>query len=196
MLVGLGNPGPKYERNRHNIGFRVVDELARRHHLGAFQSKLGGELVTGLLQTPTGPEKAALFKPMQFMNLSGQPVQRVAQYFQAEADRMIVIHDEIDLDFGRLRLKQGGGHGGHNGLRSIVAQLGTSDFYRVRVGVGKPPRAEDTGSEEQKRKVSSHVLSDFPASMASEVAALVTRAADAVEAIIGRGLNAAMNEFN
>lgn len=190
LVVGLGNPGAKYERNRHNVGFHVVDELARRHGLGFKGSKLGGDVATGQLTTTRGRIKAALLKPMEFMNLSGFAVQRAAKFHEAEVPEIVVIHDEIDLDFGVLRLKTGGGHGGHNGLRSIIEQLGSPDFLRVRVGVGKPPNAS------QDKDVSGWVLSDFPAAQAAEAADLVGRAADSVEAILGVGMTAATNQFN
>jgi PTH1 family peptidyl-tRNA hydrolase len=182
MLVGLGNPGTKYERTRHNVGFRVADELARRHGLSWKSSKLGGELATGTV----GSERVVMVKPMEFMNLSGFAVQRAAQFHEVEVDNIVVIHDEIDLDFGTLRLKAAGGHGGHNGLRSIIEQLGKPDFLRVRVGVGKPPGATAD------KDVSGWVLSAF----SEDPEALITRAADATEAILASGLPAAMRTFN
>jgi len=190
MVVGLGNPGAKYERNRHNVGFRVADELAARHGMSWKGSKLGGDVATGLVTTPRGREKAALLKPMEFMNLSGFATQRAAKFHEVEIDQIVVVHDEIDLDFGTLRLKVAGGHGGHNGLRSLIEQLGSPDFLRVRVGVGKPPHAT------QEKDVAGWVLSDFPAALAADVADLVKRSADAVEAILGLGMPAAMNQFN
>lgn len=189
LIAGLGNPGPKYQRNRHNIGFRVVDELARRHRLEPLRDKFGGLVGSGLI----GRDKVVILKPMEYMNNSGFAVQRAVQFHDIASDEIIVVHDEIDLPFGRLRLKAGGGHGGHNGLRSMVAQLGNSDFLRVRVGVGKP--AKDDGGAGDGR-VSKHVLSDFPSAMSGEVDELVSRAADSVEAILVRGIRAAMNDFN
>jgi PTH1 family peptidyl-tRNA hydrolase len=190
MVVGLGNPGAKYERNRHNIGFRVADELAARHGMTFKGSKLGGDTTTGVITTPRGREKAVLLKPMEFMNLSGFAVQRAAKFHEVEIDSIVVVHDEIDLDFGTVRLKVAGGHGGHNGLRSIIEQLGSPDFLRVRVGVGKPPGAT------QEKDVSGWVLSDVPAALAAEARDLEKRSADAVEAILGLGMTAAMNQFN
>jgi len=184
LVVGLGNPGAKYERNRHNVGFRVVDELARRHALSFKGTKLGGDIATGLVTTPRGREKAVLLKPMEFMNLSGFAVQRAAKFHEVESAEIVVIHDEIDLDFGTVRVKSAGGHGGHNGLRSIIEQLGKSDFQRIRVGVGKLGDA------------AGWVLSDFPAAQQAEVDAVVARSADAVEVILGLGMSAAMNQFN
>lgn len=189
LIAGLGNPGRKYERTRHNIGFRVVDELHRRHISGAFQSKFGGDAVTGRI----GNDNVLLFKPMEFMNKSGFPIQRAVRFHDIPTEALLVIHDEIDLEFGRLRLKSGGGHGGHNGLRSIVEQLGSSDFQRIRVGVGKPVKT--TGGPGDGAVVS-HVLGDFSAEQAAHVDDLVSRAADAAAAILAKGMTAAMNEFN
>jgi PTH1 family peptidyl-tRNA hydrolase len=209
LVVGLGNPGPRYERNRHNVGFRVVDELARRHGLGAWKgTKLGGDGTSGLLTTPTGRIKATLLKPMEFMNLSGFAVQKIASFHDVATDHIVVVHDEIDLDFGVVRCKAGGGHGGHNGLRSMIDQLGAQDFLRVRVGVGKPgPKSgtADGGASSlpaaavgamKDKNVAGWVLADFPAAQAREVDDLVGRSADAVETILGAGIAPAMNKFN
>lgn len=213
LIVGLGNPGRKYQNNRHNIGFHVVDELARRHDYGASRDRFGGHLYTGALSLGGRPHKALLLKPMEFMNLSGFAIQRTAHFYDLSTTDMIVIHDEIDIDFGRLKLKQGGGHGGHNGLRSIVDQLGRKDFLRVRVGVGKPgpPPSADDGDDSdgsitrsgararaasRDRRVSGHVLSDFPSALSAEVDALVGRAADATEMLVSHGLRDAMNRFH
>jgi PTH1 family peptidyl-tRNA hydrolase len=205
LVVGLGNPGPKYERNRHNVGFRVVDELARRHALGgAWKTggKLGGATTSGLLATPTGRVKATLLKPMEYMNLSGFAVQKTAAFHDVPVERTVVVHDEIDLDFGTIRVKVGGGHGGHNGLRSIIEQLGDNGFVRVRWGVGKPgPQAGTaTGGDPRAggkdKNVAGWVLADFPSAQQADVDTLLRRAADAVETILGRGATAAMNEFN
>ena len=204
LIVGLGNPGRKYERNRHNIGFRVVDELARRHGMGGFRDRFGGEVASGALSVGGRPHKAVLLKPMEFMNLSGFAVQRAVQFHDIDIDKLIVIHDEIDIDFGRLKLKSGGGHGGHNGLRSIAAQLATGDFLRIRVGVGKPgPKAGSANeaaakaaARDRDTRVAGYVLSDFPSDVSAEVDALIARAADAAEAIVGDGIRAAMNKFH
>ena len=204
LLVGLGNPGRKYERNRHNVGFRVIDELERRHALGGFRTKFGGEAAAGMLSIAGRPHKAVLLKPMEFMNLSGNAVQRAVQFHDIEPEHIVVIHDEIDIDFGRLKLKAGGGHGGHNGLRSIIEQLGSNAFLRVRVGVGKPgpnqsastAGAPASAAASRDRRVAGHVLSDFPGSLEPLVDELVRDAASATEAIVARGLEAAMNEFH
>jgi PTH1 family peptidyl-tRNA hydrolase len=191
LVVGLGNPGAKYARNRHNVGFHVVDELVRRHSLGTPSSKFGGEVISGFVVTPRGRQKAVLIKPMEFMNLSGFAVQRAAKFHGVERDQIVVVHDEIDLDFGTVRLKRGGGPGGHNGLRSMIEQLGGADFARVRVGVGKPAANQNAAKD-----VAGWVLSDFPSAQAAEVATMVGRAADAIEAVLGLGMTAAMNSFH
>jgi PTH1 family peptidyl-tRNA hydrolase len=206
LLVGLGNPGRKYERNRHNVGFRVIDELERRHALGGFRTKFGGEAAAGMLSIGGRNHKAVLLKPMEFMNLSGFAVQRAVQFHDIEPERIVVIHDEIDIDFGRLKLKAGGGHGGHNGLRSIIEQLGSNAFLRVRVGVGKPGPNQGAGAApagtpanaaaSRDRRVAGHVLSDFPSSLEAQADDLVRDAASATEAIVDRGIEAAMNEFH
>jgi len=204
LLVGLGNPGRKYERNRHNVGFRVIDELERRHALGGFRTKFGGEAAAGMLSIGGRHHKAVLLKPMEFMNLSGFAVQRAVQFHDIEPDHIVVIHDEIDIDFGRLKLKAAGGHGGHNGLRSMIEQLGSNAFLRVRVGVGKPGPNQSAGTggapanaaASRDGRVAGHVLSDFPASLEPQVSDLVRDAASATEAIVARGIEAAMNEFN
>jgi PTH1 family peptidyl-tRNA hydrolase len=197
LLVGLGNPGRKYERNRHNIGFFVIDELARRHHMGSFRDKLGGVATSGML----GLDKVLLLKPMEFMNLSGFSVQRVATFHDVPPERIVVAHDELDLDPGRVKLKVGGGHGGHNGLRSIIDQLASRDFLRVRLGIGRPGR-QDEGGPPGRQAGAGYVLSDFnqaegsPQAEGSIIAVAVATAADAMESIVARGITAAMNDFN
>jgi len=201
LIAGLGNPGRKYERNRHNVGFRVVDELDARHRLGPLREKFGGQAAMGII----AGHRVLVLKPMEYMNLSGFAVQRAVQFHGIEPEHVLVVHDEIDLPFGRLRLKAGGGHGGHNGVRSVVEQLGAGDFLRVRIGVGRPERkGAESGQHGQpaqaaqagQGRVSSHVLGDFPSDMDADVTELVRRAADAVEAILDRGIRAAMNDFN
>jgi peptidyl-tRNA hydrolase, PTH1 family len=200
MLVGLGNPGRQYENNRHNIGFHVIDELVRRWNLGAYRSRFGGEVTTGLIRR----HKVLVLKPMEFMNLSGYAVQRAAGFHDVAPESIIVVHDEIDLDVGRLKLKKGGGHGGHNGLRSIIAQLGSPAFLRVRCGVGKPGPVQGAAAQPNTggkaaggdRRVASYVLSDFPSAHKAVADELVGRAADAGEAIVASGIDIAMNEFN
>ncbi len=178
LVVGLGNPGKEYAASRHNVGFMVADELARRWALPAYKSKFGGDIVQ--------KDQLIVLKPMEYMNLSGAAVQRTAQFYKTPANETIVIHDDIDLDFGRLKVKVGGGHGGHNGLRSITENIG-ADFIRVRCGVGKP---------NIKEKVVGHVLGGFNKEEQKELPFLVGEAADAVEMILQKGTTAAMNKVN
>ncbi len=204
LVVGLGNPGQKYQRNRHNLGFMVVEALADRHALGSFRDKFGGRTASGMLSIAGARHKALLLEPMEFMNLSGYAVQRAAHFHDIEPEHIIVIHDEIDIDFGRVKLKAGGGHGGHNGLRSIIDQLGSRDFLRVRAGVGKPgPKSQPAAGSSQgqaaasrDRRVAGYLLSDFPSAIASDVDDLIRAAADATETIIDRGIRAAMNQIH
>ena len=191
LVVGLGNPGAKYARNRHNIGFMVVDELARKHGLPAWSTKLGGEATSGIVTTERGRERAQLLKPMEFMNLSGFAVQRTAAFHKIGVETILVIHDEIDLPFGTVRLKSGGGHGGHNGLRSIQEQLGDAKFARLRMGVGRDPNAPP-GSKD----AAGWVLSDFPQAHASAVAAMISAGCEDLESVLARGITAAMNQHN
>jgi PTH1 family peptidyl-tRNA hydrolase len=192
LIAGLGNPGPKYERNRHNIGFRVVDELASKHALPAWKSnKLGGDVTTGLITTERGREKAVLLKPMEFMNLSGFAVQRTAAFHDIEPSSILVVHDEIDLDFGIVRLKNGGGHGGHNGLRSITEQLGDTSFARLRMGVGRDPN-KPPGSKD----AAAWVLADFPGPQDASVRSVISAGCECAETTLALGIVAAMNKHN
>lgn len=151
ILVGLGNPGKDYEHNRHNIGFMAIDEIAREYGLPAFKSKFDGEIVEGRI----GEEKVVLVKPMTYMNLSGQCVQKVARFYKVTPNRIIAFHDEIELPTGKMRTKKGGGHAGHNGLRSIDACLNSQDYWRVRLGVGRPQ------GEKAAMDVADYVLGNF-----------------------------------
>lgn len=191
LVVGLGNPGSKYERNRHNIGFRVVDELARKHGLPAWKGAKGGEVTSGLVVTERGREKAVLLKPMEFMNLSGFAVQRTASFHDIDVDKILVVHDEIDLDFGIVRLKNGGGHGGHNGLRSLMEQLGAGSFARLRMGVGRDPN-KPPGSKD----AASWVLSDFPAAQEPVLGSVISAGCECIETTLALGIVAAMNKHN
>jgi len=186
LLVGLGNPGPKYAQNRHNIGFMVIDEIATRSRADGWRGKFGGELCAG----DVAGAKAVLLKPQEYMNVSGHAVQRSAAFYQVEPKQIVVVHDEIDLPLGTLRVKVGGGHGGHNGLRSIIQELGTQEFMRVRVGVGRP------GPAGKGSNVAGFVLDDFAKSERTEVEIVIKEAADAVEEVIKNGPTRAMNKFN
>jgi|SRR5581483_223274 len=182
LVVGLGNPGREYARNRHNVGFMVADELARRHD-GAWRAKFNGELA----EIRIDGHKVALLKPQTFMNESGRSVQAASRFFKVEPDAVLVVHDEGDFERGRLQARLGGGLAGHNGLRSIAAQLGTPDFLRLRVGVGRPERGD-------RRSLADFVLSDFEPQ--DDADALVARAADAVETLDAEGLDEAQRRFN
>jgi PTH1 family peptidyl-tRNA hydrolase len=178
LVVGLGNPDPEYAANRHNIGFMVADELARRGKL-SWRSKFGGELASGNGMT--------LLKPMKYMNLSGEVVQPAAAFLKIEPPNILVVHDELDIEFPRIQVKVGGGTAGHNGLKSIAQRLGTQDFIRVRVGISRPDPRWDPAD---------YVLSDFTKVEQKEVPFLIADAADAVETIVKQGTTAAMNRFN
>ncbi len=190
LVVGLGNPGAKYERNRHNIGFRVVDELVRKHAL-SWKNGSGGEVASGIVTTERGRERALVLKPMEFMNLSGFAVQRTMAFHHVELDHVLVVHDELDLDFGIVRLKMGGGHGGHNGLRSIMEQCGGGGFPRLRVGIGRDPN-KPPGSKD----AAAWVLSDFPSAAAAGVDRVISASCEDIECTLALGITAAMNKHN
>jgi peptidyl-tRNA hydrolase, PTH1 family len=195
LVVGLGNPGAKYARNRHNIGFQVVDELATGHGLPAWKTgKPGAETTTGAITTERGRERAVLCKPMEYMNLSGFAVQRTAKFHAIEPDHILVVHDEIDLELGVVRLKRGGGHGGHNGLRSIIEQLGDGSFARVRMGVGRDPNVPPGAAAAS--AVASWVLADFPASQAGLITAMIKAGCEVIQTVLAKGIVPAMNQHN
>jgi len=182
LVAGLGNPGREYERTRHNAGWLVVDELARRHG-GSWRSKFSGSLA----EVRLGERRLALLKPETYMNESGRSVSAAARFFKVPAESILVVHDDVDLEPGRLQARSGGGLAGHNGLRSLAQGLGTQDFLRLRIGVGRPGRGDP-------RPVADWVLSPFAAE--EDVDALVARGADAVETIATEGLEAAQAKFN
>src|SRR5919198_2449313 len=177
LVVGLGNPGREYVQNRHNVGWMVVDELARRHG-GAFRGKFSGQLAEIRLDG----HKVALLKPETYMNESGRSVGAAASFFKVDPDSLLVVHDESDLELGRLQLRLGGGLAGHNGLRSVAQHLRTPDFLRLRIGVGRPARGDP-------RSPADYVLSDFEPE--EDADALVAHAADAVEMLDAEGLERA-----
>jgi PTH1 family peptidyl-tRNA hydrolase len=182
LVVGLGNPGREYVRNRHNVGHMVVDELARRHS-ASWKSKFSGRLADVRIDD----HKVALLKPETYMNESGRSVKAAAQFYKLEPDAILVVHDESDLEPGRLQARRGGGLAGHNGLRSVAQHLGTPDFLRLRIGVGRPGRGD-------RRDLADYVLSDFEPHEDAE--ALVGRAAEAVETLDADGLESAQRRFN
>jgi PTH1 family peptidyl-tRNA hydrolase len=182
LVVGLGNPGREYEDNRHNVGFMVVDELARRHG-GSWRGKFSGRVADVRIDD----HRVGLLKPETYMNESGRSVQAAAAFYKLEPDAILVVHDESDLDTGRLQARSGGGLAGHNGLRSIARELGSPEFLRLRVGVGRPERGD-------RRPLADYVLSDFEPHEDRD--AIVARAAEAVETLDAEGLDAAQRRFN
>jgi len=184
LVVGLGNPGPNYARTRHNLGFVVADLLAER--MGSkfkVHKRSGAEIITGRL----GGASVVLAKPRTYMNESGRQVAPLAKFYSVPPSDIIVIHDELDLEFGRVRLKLGGGEGGHNGVRSVAAALGTKDFLRVRIGIGRPPGRKDPAA---------FVLENFTTTERPEVGAICEQAADAAELLIELGLEPAQNRVH
>ncbi len=170
LLVGLGNPGAEYARNRHNIGFMAVEEIARRHGFGPWRKRFQGQTAEGTV----GGEKVIALEPLTFMNLSGQSVAAALQFFKLKPENVVVIHDELDLPPGKIRVKKGGGHGGHNGLRSIDAHLG-KEYWRIRLGIGHPG---------DKDRVSGYVLHDFAKAEQSWLDPLIDAVADAFPLVV------------
>jgi len=182
LVAGLGNPGREYERNRHNAGWMVADELARRHG-ASFRGKFSGRFA----ETRLGEARIALLKPETYMNESGRSVAPAARFFKLAPEAVLVVHDDVDLEPGRIQARLGGGLAGHNGLRSIAQALGTNEFLRLRLGVGRPGRGDP-------RPVADYVLSPFEPEEDAE--GLVARAADAVEMLVADGLDATQARFN
>jgi PTH1 family peptidyl-tRNA hydrolase len=183
LVIGLGNPGSGYSGNRHNVGFMVVDVLAQRMGARFKAHKSRSDVVEGRL----AGERVVLGKPRSYMNDSGGPVSSLRDFFKAPLDRLVVVHDELDLPYGGLRLKLGGGDNGHNGLRSVRRSLGSGDFNRVRFGIGRPPGSMDAAA---------FVLRDFGTAERKELELNVDHAADAVEALLTEGLERAQNSYN
>jgi PTH1 family peptidyl-tRNA hydrolase len=186
LVAGLGNPGREYAGNRHNVGFLVADLLASRVGAKFGRSKRAhADVAEGRLGF--GGPRLVLVKPLTFMNLSGGPVVSLAQFFKVPVANVVAVHDELDVPFGQVRVKRGGGEGGHNGLRSMSKSLATKDYARVRVGIGRPPGRQDPAD---------FVLSDFSAAERKELDFLVDRAADVVEAVILEGVEWAQNKYH
>ena len=183
LVVGLGNPGPSYAGNRHNAGFLVADLLAERAGARFKKSKSRADVVEGRL----AGARAVLAKPLTYMNLSGGPTASLCGFYKIPVERVVVVHDELDIPYGAVRLKRGGGDNGHNGLRSITSALGSRDYLRVRFGIGRPPGRQDAAD---------YVLKDFSATERKELDLHVDRAADAVEALLTGPLEAAQNTFH
>ncbi|MEU8327077.1 aminoacyl-tRNA hydrolase [Micromonospora sp. NPDC048839] len=186
LVVGLGNPGREYAGNRHNVGFMVADLLAGRLSARFGRHKRAVAEVAEARLGFGGP-KLVLAKPLTYMNLSGGPVASLAQFYKVPTTQVIAVHDELDIDFGQVRIKFGGGEGGHNGLRSMSKSLGTKDYVRVRFGVGRPPGRQDPAD---------YVLSDFGTAERKELDFLVDRAADVVESVIVKGVEPTQNLYH
>lgn len=181
LIVGLGNPGTNYAKTRHNVGFMVADVLAGRIGDGfKVHKKSGAEVATGRI----AGRPVVLAKPRVYMNESGRQVGPLAKFYSVPPEQVIVVHDELDIDFGRIRLKLGGGEGGHNGLRSVVSALGGKNFHRVRLGIGRPPGRKDPAA---------YVLEPFTAAERVELPTICEQAADATELLIAQGLEPAQN---
>lgn len=190
LIVGLGNPGPRYAGNRHNIGAMVVADLAERAGVRPRQHKARAYVSEARLGTLPGGApgpRVILAQPMTYMNLSGGPVAGLVQFYKIPVERIVVLHDDLDIDFGAIKLKRGGGEGGHNGLRSTSAALGTKDYLRVRLGVGRPPGRPDAAG---------YVLRDFPARDREEVELLIGDGVEAVDDLVTLGLEAAQQRFH
>lgn len=182
LLVGLGNPGQKYARTRHNVGFDVVDRLGERWGIAVTRSSSQSLVGDGLVKN----ERAVLMKPQTYVNLSGGPVRAAMDFYKVPIGNVVVVHDELEVPFGKVRIKRGGGHGGHNGLRDLNQHLGT-DYPRVRVGTGRPPEGWDPAD---------FVLSRWKDDEGQEVLRMIERACDAMESVVTEGIDAAMNRFN
>ena len=188
LVVGLGNPGPTYAANRHNVGFMTVDDLAARAGDKLARHKRAVALsCESRIGIPGSSEPVVLAEPQSFMNDSGGPVKALMDFYSVSADQLIVLHDELDIAFGTLRVKFGGGDNGHNGLKSIRSSIGTGDYYRVRMGIGRPPGRQDPAA---------FVLKDFGSAERADAAVLVGRAADAVETLVLSGLERAQQQYN
>jgi len=185
LLTGLGNPGAKYELTRHNVGFMVVDMLAER--AGTAFDTVSRPPARAEALYSAGGKRIMLLKPLTFMNRSGDAVSRVINFFKIPLDNLLVIHDDLDMEFGRIKLVRSGGAGGHNGIRSIISCLGSRDFARLKIGIGRP---------DGPMPVDRYVLSRFPSSEAALVDRVVSTAADAAECALEHGLQEAMNRFN
>lgn len=190
VVVGLGNPGPSYAGHRHNVGYLVLEELASRMGSGFRAHKTGrADVVEGRLAPPGVPDapRVVLARPRSYMNEVGGPTKALTTFYKVPAERVVVVHDELDIGFGTLRVKRGGGDNGHNGLRSLRSSLGSGEFFRVRVGIGRPPGRKDPAD---------FVLSDYTATERKELPFQVDRAADAVESLLEHGLERTQQQFN
>ncbi|MFC2001763.1 aminoacyl-tRNA hydrolase [Chloroflexota bacterium] len=191
LIVGLGNPGRNYAHNRHNIGFMCISHFAKTQ--GLRFDKKQGQARTGMGEV-TG-EKLVLARPQTYMNLSGQSVNRLVKRFDISPDNLIIIHDDLDLPVGRIRIRCGGSSGGHKGINSIIARLGSNDFYRIRVGVGRPAAFESSPYDKE-AEVITYVLSDFTSEEKDIIAQVIPKVSEAILCLLTEGLTAAMNKYN
>ena len=187
LIVGLGNPGPQYETTRHNVGFMVLDELAERTLPIPSQFSVHKRSNAQVIETRIGDQKMILAKPRSFMNLSGGPIKALAQFYKVSYDHIVVIHDELDLDLGTVRLKKGGGENGHNGLKSTSQSLNTKDYFRIRVGIGRPPGRQAPAD---------YVLRPFSKQEFDELPLVCENAAEGAELIVTHGLELAQNQIH
>jgi PTH1 family peptidyl-tRNA hydrolase len=182
LIVGLGNPGPRYANNRHNVGYQVVERLAQQHQLSLSRTMLKARVTSGCI----AGEKIVLARPLTFMNLSGQAVRPLLHWYRLDLSELLVVHDDLDLPLGRIRLRSRGGSGGHKGMRSIIQALNSEEFPRLRIGIGRPVRGEPQD----------YVLQDFSTEQLITMAEAYDRAVAALERFISTGITAAMREFN
>ncbi len=187
MIVGLGNPGPRYAHNRHNIGFQCVEQLARRHAIAVDRMQLRGLTGAGWIARPGGRGKVILAKPLTYMNESGAAVAPLAHFYKVEPADLLVVHDDLDLEAGKLRLRARGSSGGQNGVQSIIDRLGSQEFARAKVGIGRPPGRMDPAA---------YVLQDFTSAEEEIFGPLRARVCDALECWLFDGIDIAMNRFN
>ncbi|MBF0258147.1 MAG: aminoacyl-tRNA hydrolase [Desulfamplus sp.] len=185
MVTGLGNPGKEYSQTRHNMGFIVVEELARRYTLSFTHSRFDADVAKGIIQG----KQTILVKPQSYMNRSGYPVQKISSYFKIETGNIIIVHDELDLPFGRIMVVKDRGHGGHNGIRSVIDAFGTKNFIRIRVGVGRPQQKKGDN-------ITGHVLGKFAGDEQKNIDHVIKTTADACVLILSSGVNTAMNSVN
>lgn len=190
LIIGLGNPGKGYAHNRHNVGFRCVNQLARLHSINLKQHQCQSQVGLGKI----AGTKVVLAKPKTFVNLSGEAVRSLLRKYNIAISDLLVIHDDLDLPLGRIRLRQGGSSGGHKGIKSIISAVGSQDFCRIKIGIGRSPRDQD--SKHDVEIVVNHVLSDFSSEEEQLIKLAITSAAEATEHIIAEGIVSAMNKFN
>lgn len=187
MIVGLGNPGPRYIRNRHNIGFQCLDRYAMRHHVEGGRNQSRAMVLDTWVTVKGQRHKVLLVKPLTYMNASGEAVGALARFYQIEPDEIIVVHDDLDLESGKVRLRRNGGSGGQNGIRSIIQHLGTPDFHRLKVGIGRPPGRMDPAA---------YVLQDFIGEEDEHFSIVRETVCDALDCWLSDGMDVAMNQFN